>query len=86
MVDDLLMYRPDFVVVDFSVNDIKNDLREETYEGVIRQILGWSSSPAVVLLNNVYYDTGYTDQECHNKVGDWYGLPHIRECWPGSSP
>lgn len=77
VVDDLLMYQPDFVVVDFSVNDIKNDMREETYEGVIRQILGWPSSPAVVLLNNVYYDSGYTDQECHNEVGDWYGLPHI---------
>lgn len=77
VVTDLLMYQPDFVVVDFSVNDIKNDLRKETYEGVIRQILNWPSSPAVVLLDNVYYDSGYTDQECHNEVGDRYGLPHI---------
>lgn len=75
--DDLLMYQPDFVVVDFSVNDVENELRLETYEGVLRQILSWPSAPAVLLLNNVYYDTGYTDQDTHNRLGDWYGLPHV---------
>lgn len=74
---DLLMYQPDFVAVDFSVNDTGNDLRAETYEGVLRQILSWPSAPAVVLLNNICYDTGYTDQDCHNELGDWYGLPHV---------
>jgi len=77
VVDDLLIYQPDFVIVDFSVNDIKNELRRETYEGVLRQILAWPSTPAVVLLNNIYYDSGYTDQDCHNELGDWYGLPHV---------
>lgn len=77
VVSDLLMYQPDFVIVDFSVNDVKNELRQETYEGVLRQILSWPSAPAVVLLNNVYYDTGYTDQDCHNELGAWYSLPHV---------
>lgn len=77
VVPDLLMYQPDFVVVDFSVNDIENKLRRETYEGLLRRILAWPSAPAVVLLNNVYYDTGYTDQDCHNELGAWYGLPHV---------
>lgn len=76
-VPDLLMYQPDFVVVDFSVNDIQNELRRETYEGVLRRILSWPSTPAAVLLNNIYYDTGYTDQDCHNELGSWYGLPHV---------
>lgn len=76
-VTDVLMYQPDFVVVDFSVNDIKNPYLDETYEGVVRRLLTWSSHPAVVLLNNVYYDTGLTAQDIHNKVGDWYGLPHV---------
>ena len=76
-VSDLLMYQPDFVVVDFSVNDIENRLRRETYEGLLRRILSWPSAPAAVLLNNIYYDTGYTDQDCHNELGDWYGLPHV---------
>lgn len=76
-VSDLLIYQPDFVVVGFSVNDIDNGLRQETYEGVLRQILSWPSAPAVVLLNNIYCDTGCTDQDCHNELGDWYGLPHV---------
>ncbi|MCI8431563.1 MAG: SGNH/GDSL hydrolase family protein [Lachnospiraceae bacterium] len=76
-VSDLLMYQPDFVVVDFSVNDIENPLRQETYEGVLRQLLSWPSEPAVLLLNNIYYDTGYTDQDCHNELGGWYSLPHV---------
>ena len=76
-VSDLLIYQPDFVVVDFSVNDIENELRRETYEGLLRRLLAWPSAPAVLLLNNIYYDTGYTDQDCHNELGDWYGLPHV---------
>lgn len=31
----------------------------------------------MILLNNVYYDTGKNAQEYHNEVGDWYQLPHI---------
>ena len=76
-VPDLLMYQPDFVVVDFSVNDIGSRLRQETYEGVLRRLLSWPSAPAVVLLNNIYYNAGYTAQDCHNELGDWYGLPHV---------
>lgn len=75
--DDLLMYRPDFVVVDFSVNDVGNRLCRESYEGVLRRILSWPSSPAALLLNNIYYDTGATEEDCHNELGDWYGLPHV---------
>lgn len=77
VVPDLLIYQPDFVVVDFSVNDIENPLHRETYEGLLRRILSWPSAPAVLLLNNIYYDTGYTDEDCHNQLGDWYGLPHV---------
>jgi len=58
VVQDLLVYQPDFVVVDFSVNDVPSALAQETFEGVLRRILGWESSPAVLVLNNVYYDTG----------------------------
>ena len=77
IVPDLLMYQPDFVVVDFSVNDSKNSLRQETYEGVLRRALCWPSAPAVLLLNNVYYDTGESVEDCHNEIGAWYGLAHI---------
>ena len=76
-VTDVLMYQPDFVVVDFSVNDLEVPFRQETYEGVVRKLLAWPSHPAVVLLNNVYYDTGATAQDEHNAVGDHYGVPHV---------
>lgn len=77
VVTDLLMYQPDFVVVDFSVNDLEVPFAQETYEGVLRRILAWPSAPAVVLLNNIYYDTGRTAQDLHNAVGDYYGVPHV---------
>lgn len=76
-VTDVLMYQPDFVVVDFSVNDEANGFYQETYEGLVRKILGWSSKPAVLLLNNVYYDSGKNAQEYHNAVGEWYGVPYV---------
>ena len=76
-VEDLLMYQPDVVIVDFSVNDTPGPLARETYEGLLRRLLTWPSRPAVVLLNNVYYDSGVSAQEDHNAVGDWYGLPHV---------
>lgn len=76
-VTDVLMYQPDFVAVDFSVNDLEVPFRQETYEGVVRRLLTWPSHPAVVLLNNIYYDTGETSQDEHNAVGDHYGVPHV---------
>ncbi len=76
-VTDVLMYQPDFVVVDFSVNDLEVPFRQETYEGVVRKLLAWPSHPAVVLLNNIYYDTGLTAEDDHVAVGDHYGVPHV---------
>lgn len=76
-VTDLLMYQPDVVIVDFSVNDDEDEFFQETYEGVLRKILAWASSPAVLLLNNVFYDTGKSAEEYHNAVGDWYQVPHV---------
>ncbi|MDE5908669.1 MAG: SGNH/GDSL hydrolase family protein [Lachnospiraceae bacterium] len=74
---DLLMYQPDFVVVDFSVNDEADTFFQETYEGVIRKLLAWDSMPAVLLLNNVFYDTGENAQAFHNAIGEWYGIPYV---------
>lgn len=77
VVNDLLMYQPDFVVVDFSVNDKPEDFFQETYEGLIRKLLIWPSHPAVLLINNVCYDTGRNAQEYHNRIGAWYHLPYV---------
>ncbi|MBR1741239.1 MAG: SGNH/GDSL hydrolase family protein [Lachnospiraceae bacterium] len=74
---DLLMYRPDFVVVDFSVNDEPDEFFQETYEGLLRNIWYSDTKPAVILLNNCFYDSGKTAQEFHNAVGDHYQIPHV---------
>ncbi len=76
-VTDVLMYQPDFVVVDFSVNDDSSEFFQETYEGVLRKLLSWSSDLGVLILNNVFYDTGKNAQEYHNAVGKWYQVPYV---------
>ena len=74
---DVLCYRPDIVSVDFSVNDDANEFFEETYEGTLRRLLAAPSAPAVVVLNNVFYDTGKNAQDYHNRIADHYGIPHV---------
>ena len=80
---DFLMYGPDVVVLDFSVNDMTDDpgrketFFQETFEGLVRRILTSRTKPAVLILNNVYYDTGDNVQKEHNQIGDWYGIPHV---------
>lgn len=74
---DVLCYRPDIVTVDFSVNDDANEFFEETYEGTIRRLLAAPSAPAVVVLNNMFYDTGKNAQDYHNRIADHYGIPHV---------
>ncbi len=74
---DLLMYQPDFVVVDFTVNDEATPFFQETFEGLIRKILSWPSKPAIFILNNAFYDTGINAQEYHNLVTKHYGVPYF---------
>ena len=31
----------------------------------------------MILLNNVFYDTGVNSQKYHNLLGDWYQIPHV---------
>ena len=74
---DVLRYRPEIGTVDFSVNDDANEFFEETYEGTLRRLLAAPSAPAVVVLNNVFYDTGKNAQDYHNRIADHYGIPHV---------
>lgn len=74
---DLLKYRPDVVVVDFSVNDEANEFFEETFEGVIRKLLKAPGQPAVIIMNNVFYDDGHNAESFHNRIGAYYGVPCV---------
>lgn len=74
---DMLEFKPDVVVVDFSVNDGADGFFMETFEGVIRRLLTAPGAPAVVILNNVFFDDGHNAQQLHNKVGCHDDLPCI---------
>ncbi len=74
---DLLSYHPDFVALDFSVNDEPNEHYMETYEGVVRKILYADSAPALVLLHNVFYDSGKNAQVYHGRVARYYDVPAV---------
>jgi lysophospholipase L1-like esterase len=81
---DLLAHRPDFVVVEYAVNDPNTKESAETLEGLLRQILKQPNQPAVVLLF-MMSQGGNNAQEWHSKVGAHYGLPMVSfrdALWP----
>lgn len=76
-VEDVLMYQPDVVFVDFSVNDEPEEFFRETFEGLLRRLLSWKNTLPVIVLNNVYYDSGKNAQKYHNEVAKHYGVPYV---------
>ncbi|MBD5450618.1 MAG: SGNH/GDSL hydrolase family protein [Lachnospiraceae bacterium] len=75
--EDVLLFRPDFVIIEFSVNDDNTDFYQETYEGLVRKVYGNAYEPAVLLVHNVFYDTGISAEEKHRVIGAHYELPSV---------
>ena len=73
---DLLQYKPDFVTVEFSVNDSKSSLNSLTYECLVRKILEQENNPAVMLLFMTEED-GTSLVDTHKPIGEHYNLPMI---------
>lgn len=73
--EDVLRYQPDFVLTEFSVNDDNSLHFRETYEGLVRTVL--KSGAALMLMNNVCYDSGANAQDQHLPVAQHYGLPMV---------
>lgn len=73
---DLLQYNPDFVTVEFSVNDTKKKLNAMTYECLVRKILEQENNPAVMLLFMTQED-GTSLVDTHKPIGEYYSLPMI---------
>lgn len=81
---DLLSKKPDFVVVEYAVNDGNVQASAESLEGLLRQILEQPQQPAVVLLFTMN-QSGGNAQEWHGKVGSHYHLPMVSfrdALWP----
>lgn len=81
---DLLSHEPDFVVVEYAVNDPNALSAAETLEGLVRQILASPKQPAVALLF-MMNQQGANAQEWLAKVGRHYRLPMVSyrdALWP----
>jgi lysophospholipase L1-like esterase len=79
---ELLPALPDFVVVEFAVNDNWTD--GEAFEGLVRQLLAQPNNPAVLLLF-MMWEKGGNDQQMQAKVGAHYRLPMVSfrdALWP----
>ncbi|MDR1538837.1 MAG: SGNH/GDSL hydrolase family protein [Clostridiales bacterium] len=74
---DLLMYRPDFIVVEFSVNDEDTEFFRETFEGLLRRLLKSEFKPAVLVLNALEYRTGSNAQRVHNEIARHCLVPYL---------
>lgn len=70
---DLLSKSPDFIMMDYAVNDPDTKDQAESYEGVVRQILNAPQKPALVLLF-MMDKNGANSQRWQSKIGTHYGL------------
>ncbi len=73
---DLLNFDPDFIVVEFSVNDEPGEYAEKMMEGLIRQSLQADSLPGVMMLLLKQRD-GTSAQTTHKLVGNHYNVPMV---------
>ncbi len=73
---DVLCFNPDFVVVEYSVNEDNSETVKEAYDNLIFNILNHGSSPAVLLLSMMIKGGGNA-QFVHSKVGFHYNVPMI---------
>ena len=81
---DLLNHAPDFVVIEYAVNDPNTKDSAETLEGIVRQLLKSHKSPALLLLF-MMRTNGENAQQCLSKIGEHYNLPMISfrdALWP----
>ncbi len=74
--EQLLSYKPDVVIVEFSVNDTDKVMNKFSYDSLVRKILSCDSNPAVMLLFTTMED-GTSLQDVHKEIGKAYDLPMI---------
>jgi lysophospholipase L1-like esterase len=74
---DVLAFNPDFIVVEFAVNDTEGPpYVEKMYEGLLRQILSDKNLPGLMLLM-LKAENGTTAQAAHKIIGKHYGVPVV---------
>ena len=74
---DVLSKNPDLVIVEFAVNDSFPGFKlDDSYEGVLRQILSSPKQPAAIELFFMHKDDASAQDE-QSKLGTYYGLPMV---------
>jgi lysophospholipase L1-like esterase len=83
--EDLLQYEPDFVVVEYAVNEFDDsDTTKRCYESLIRRILTSKNKPGVMLMF-LTTNNGTNFQDMHKNIGYHYNLPMVSfrdAIWP----
>ena len=81
---DVLCYNPDFVTVEYSVNEREGDTTVEFYDNLVNNILNHPSLPAVLCVG-LTCGNRVTAQNSHIKIAKHYDLPYIsyhNAVWP----
>lgn len=69
--------RPDFLLTEFAVNDEDNEFFKETYEGLVRKVLKAKNAPALLLMNNAWFDSGMSAEKIHLDIAKHYDVPMV---------
>lgn len=75
--DHVLKHKPDLVFVEFSVNDENTEHYQETYESLVRKLYFSKKKPAVILVHNVFYESGESAQDIHAEIAKHYDIPSL---------
>ncbi|MBQ1279258.1 MAG: SGNH/GDSL hydrolase family protein [Clostridia bacterium] len=73
---DVLKYNPDFVTVEFSVNEGNGDSARESYDNLVYNIMNYKTAPAVLCIGMVNKGGG-SAQDTHTEVARHYDIPYI---------
>ena len=88
MQEDLMQYEPDFVMIEFGVNDNLQDWQQVAYASLVRRVLTAEWQPAVMLFFMTNND-GSNAQSDQQPIGEFYNLPMVSErdaIWPEVKP
>ncbi len=74
--DDLLSKKPDFVVIEFGVNDVEGPHATKMMEGLVQQIILDENAPGIMILV-LKQENGATALKSHKAVAEHYNIPLI---------
>ncbi|MGD9991658.1 MAG: cellulase family glycosylhydrolase [Salinivirgaceae bacterium] len=74
--DDLLAANPDFIVIEFAVNDSEGPHATKMMEGLVQQIIKQENAPGIMILT-LKQENGTTAQKSHKAVAAYYNIPVV---------